>query len=232
MTSTIGVLVILVVVGFSGYAGYRDGIFFTAYALMRNLIGFLCAMSFYEALTRVFEGLISDTPMAHKYFLLISLALIMAAVFILGRWLKVQYTVPNVPCTEYADRIGGPVIGVFNGVVVTGFLLIAWSMLPFAKYIPGDYGRLQIKSGVLDTGAMMLRYYKYAEERMGGSTPFLLQDEPVTGDLNQNGRGDPGEEFVDANRNGQWDRGWLWKYKNQASITWEDLEGLPGFETE
>ncbi len=232
MTSTIGLLVVLVLLGLMGFAGYRDGIFFTTYALMRNLVGFVCAMSFCQHVARVFEALTSDTPTAHEYFVLISFVLIMAIVFMLGRWLKTQYTVGSVPCAEYADKIAGPVIGVLNGVVITGFLLITWSMLPFAKYVPGDYGRLQIKAGVLDTGAMMLRYYKYAEQRMGGSTPFLLHDERIEEDPNQNGRADEGEGYFDANQNGQWDRGWLWKYRNYASITWEDVEDLPGFAAE
>ena len=204
-----------------------DGAFFSTYALTRNLIAFLCAMTFRENLAGVMERLISGKHPAHDYFVLISFVVILGAAFLLGRFLKVQYTVPQVPCPDLVDKIGGSTVGFVNGVLVSGVLLIAWSLVPFAKYIPADLGRVQIKAKALDTGAVMLCYYKFAEERMGGNVPFLLDDEKIVDDLNHNGRADPGEGFQDSNFNREWDRGWLWRYRNQASITPEAVEPLP-----
>lgn len=227
MTTVIAVLVVVVLLGLMAFAGFRDGVFFSTYALLRNVVAFLCAMTFREPFARLLENIFSDTHPAHDYFMLISFAAILGIVFVLGRWLKVRYTVPNVPCPSLVDQIGGPITGFVNGIVVTGSLLILWSMLPFAKYLPADYGHIHIKADLLDTGAIMLKYYSHAEHTMGGAAVFLLHDERIQDDLNNNGRADLGEGFYDTNRNGEWDRGWLWKYRNHATIDPTALEPLP-----
>lgn len=232
MTSVIAVLVVLALLGLTAFAGFRDGVFFSTYALMRNLIAFLCAMTFREGLAGVMETLVTAAHPAHDYFVLISFVLILGGVFLLGRFLKVRYTIAYVPCPHLVDKIAGSTAGLLNGIVVAGVLLIGWSLVPFAKYIPSDLGRVHIKAKMLDSGAIMLRYYKFAEERMGGNVPFLLDDEKIAEDLNNNGRADPGEGFHDSNYNRKWDRGWMWKYRNHASITPEALEPLPLSTTE
>ncbi|MGD2174030.1 MAG: hypothetical protein PVJ27_01405, partial [Candidatus Brocadiaceae bacterium] len=104
--------------------------------------------------------------------------------------------------------------------------LILWSLLPFAKYIPADCGRVTMKTPALDTGTAMLRFYAFTTERMPGNTPFLLEDEGIVEDENGNGRADAGEAFYDVNGNGQWDRGWLWKYRHHADILPRDVDAL------
>jgi len=117
--------------------------------------------------------------------------------------------------------------GLANGVVVTGALLILWSLMPFAKYLPGDYGTARVQAGLLDTGTAMLRFYDFAQARMGGGRPFLLEPEPVVTDPNGNGRPDEaGDEFADYNRNGQWDRGWLWRYQRHGTVLPDHIEHL------
>ena len=228
MTGILAALVVLALLVLMGLAGYRDGIFFTAYALARNLFAFFCGLTFCEPAARVLTGVFSDARPAYDYFVALSFAAIVSVVFVVGRTLKVKYTIPYVPCPTIADRAAGPILGVFNAVVVSGILLILWSLLPFAKYIPGDFGDARVNSRLLDTGTAMLRFYGYAEQRMGGN-PFPLEDEPVLNDVNGNGRPDVvGESYDDRNHNGRWDRGWLWKYKNHAVLTPSDLEALPG----
>jgi len=222
--ATIGVILLVLL---AALAGLRDGVFFTTYALLRNCIAFICAMSFSEPLARLLEKLFTDAHPAEEYFLFIAFAAICGAVFALGRFLKVTFTAPQVPCHALVDKAGGVTLGALNGVVVTGLLLVMWSLVPFAKYIPGDHGRVHIKSGILDTGAMMLKFYKRVEQGMGGSAVFLLDDEPIVEDLNNNGRADPGETFRDMPpANGRWDRGWLWKYRHQGFVLPGDLEVL------
>jgi hypothetical protein len=215
---------VVVVVILMGLAGYRDGAWFSAYALLRNVIAFICGITFAAPVGRMLEGMISSSGHAREYFFCIAFGLIVGLVIALGRWLKVTYTVPHVPATVWGDRIAGPALGMLNGIVVTGTVFVLWSLLPFAKYVPGDRASIQVKSG-LDTGAAMLRFYKFTERRMGGSKTFLLHDEPMVTDANRNGRIEPGEEFDDVNGNGVWDRGWLWKYKNHAQIFPSDLPG-------
>ncbi len=228
MISALATLIVLLLLLLSAYGGFRDGFFFTVYALMRNLFAFLCAMTFCEPLGRLLEKTATRTPPAHEYFMLISFAAIFGGVFAFGRWLKVRYTVPGVLSMEIVDKTVGPVLGLLNGVVVTGTLLILWSLVPFAKYIPADLGDIQIHSHVLDTGAMMLRFYDHETGVMGGKAVFLLEDEPIKNDENKNGRADEGESYVDRNKNGRWDRGWLYEYKHYADITPSDIGQSPG----
>ncbi|GAH68876.1 unnamed protein product, partial [marine sediment metagenome] len=203
MTSTIATLIVLVLMGAMVYAGYRDGLFEAIFSLMRNLIAFVCAMTFCEPLARLLAAVITDKPPAYEYFVPISFLLTFGVVAGLGRWLRIRYTNPEVPCPLLVDRIGGPVVGLLSAVVLTGTLLILWSLLPFVKYVPGNYGRIQIKASVLDAGSGMLRFYSLAEKRMGGAE-FLLHDEPLEPDVNRNGRFDndvEGEAFRNINRN-------------------------------
>jgi len=232
MTSVVAFLIILLLLGFMTYAGLRDGLFFSTYALMRNILAFLFAMTFCEPLARIFCKVFTSNYPAMLYFVPLAFAIIYGAVFALGRWLKVTYTIPRIECPVYVDRIAGPIVGFTNAVVVSGTLLIAWSLFPVMRYAPNDIGYLKPR---IDTGTTMLRYYSYAEKRMGGNMPFLLHDEAVNDDRNQNGRPDLfGESFSDVNGNGVWDRGWLWKYRHHADIAPMQLDplGLPKPETE
>lgn len=230
MTSIIAVLVVVLLLGLTLYAGLRDGVFFTSYALLRNVFAFFCAMSFCEPLARALMRLLTSTHPAFEYFRVFCFLGIFGVVFVIARWLKMKYTTPYVTCPKLVDRIGGPILGLFSGVVVSGTLLVLWSLLPFAKYMPGDSGRIEITLNTLDTGVAMLRFYGFAEQRMGGGRPFLLEDEPLTKDRDNDGRYDRerDDQYEDLNRNGRWDRGWIWRYHNHAELTSSDLTDVLG----
>lgn len=218
MTAIIVLLAVLALLVAMAYAGYRDGLFAATYALVRSVIGFLCAMTFCQPLASFLTSAISSTEPMPKYFVPISYIGIFGIVLAIGRWLKVSYTDPGVSCPASVDRVAGPIVGLLHAVVFTGALLVFWSLLPFAKYVPADLGRVNAKLGALDTGATMLKFYDFAQERMPGNTPFLLEDEPVQGRTQGEQPPAPGEAFEDVNGNGKWDRGWLWKYRHYADI--------------
>ncbi len=215
----LGVLALLIAMA---YAGYRDGLYSATYALMRGLIGFLCAVTFCGPLAYILTSFISSTPPAPQYFHAIAFLAIFAIVLVVGKLLRVQYTDPAAGCPLLVDRTAGPVVGLLNGVVFTGALLVFWSMLPFPKFIPADQGRVNARLGSLDTGAVMLKFYGFARNRMPGNADFLLQNEPRELDAN----GDM-VAFTDVNRNGHWDRGWLWNYEHYADIDASVLPPVP-----
>lgn len=230
MSGVFATLFVLAVLVLMPLAGYRDGLFFSTYALVRNFIAFLCAMTFRDKLAGLMAAMISRNPTAEGYFAVISFVLIFGAIFMLGRWLKVTYTVPQVQGISLVDRIGGPIVSVLNVVVTTGTVFIVFSMLPFARFLPGDLGRFQIQGGIFDTGATMLRVFDHVQGCMGGGREFLLHPETITTDANLNGRADPDDLFDDADRNGLWDRGWLWHYRNFCEIQPEDIPPEPAEE--
>jgi len=227
MTSVLTLLAVLALLLATTYAGYRDGFFIATYALMRSLVAFLCAMTFCEPLRAVLTSVISDKYPAPQYLLPIAYLLVFGLVMVLGRWLKIQYTEPGLSCPAAVDHTAGPLIGLLHGVVFTGTLLILWSMLPFAKFIPADQGRINSRLGKLDTGRSMLVFYDFVQDHMGGNLPFLLNDEPIVNDADGDKRADPGDEFKDLNANGTWDRGWAWKYEHYADIGDDALKRLP-----
>jgi len=221
--ATLGVLALLVCMT---YAGVRDGLFFSTYALMRNLVAFMAAVTFCQPLAMFLGWLITDSYPARQYFLALGYGAAFGVTFAVGRWLKIRYAYPDVQCPFWVDRICGGLVGFLNSYVVTGTLLILWTLLPFARYIPGDHGRLHPPSAILDSGAVMLKAYDVLASNMPGNTPFLLEDEEVVEDHNNNARADAGDSFDDVNGNGKWDRGWMWVYRNHAEILPAQLEPL------
>ncbi|MHC4480176.1 MAG: CvpA family protein [Planctomycetota bacterium] len=225
MTTVVAAIFVIGILVLMALAGLRDGVFFTLYTLMRDLFAFFCAMTLCGPLAWLLGRLISAAYPAYSYWVPISYAAVLGGVFALARWLKVKYTAPQVPCPSLVDWFGGPILGIVHAVVVTGSILILWSLFPFAKFLPGDRGHVQLRGRALDTGAAMLRVYDFAQSRAGGST-FLLHDEPLTIDREENERYDRHDEYIDVNENGRWDRGWLWRYYSHAMVEPADLDQI------
>jgi hypothetical protein len=206
------------------FDGFRSGLFRTAYALLRHLLAFMAAITFAGPVSGLIPGFkLHPGP---QYARVISVAVIFGVVVGVGRYLRNKFTAADVSGLELADKIGGSILGLLNGVVLSGFVLILWTLMPFAPYVPGDYGRIKTKSLPVDTGSVMLHFYKFSAGRMGGSRTFLLDGEPVLQDENLDGVPDagPGVGFEDVNGNGEWDRGWMRQYRNHADFRVEDVE--------
>lgn len=203
------------------YAGYRDGAFSGAYALARHLVAFLVAMTLVAPVAGLIGYVLPSTYPWDLYARVIALATLYAAVLGLARWAKTSFTPARVPSFPLVDHISGVPLGLASGIVLTGFLLILWSLMPFARYLPQDVGRVNPDSLLVDSGGAMLGFYSFMARKMPGGRTFLLEDEPVTEDVDGDGEFDDGvgEEWKDVNRNGRWDRGWLWYYGHNSDFT-------------
>jgi len=225
-----------------GLDGYRRGAFFSFYCLVRNLLAFLVAMAYCEPVTELFVSMSPERLGLHPgplYWRAIFFGLLFGVVFGCLRWLKLKFTPAKVEVDKWADRIAGPVLGLINGFVLSGFILILWSLMPFAKFLPGDFGRMDPDRLLINSGGAMLRYFNFTTGRLPGRRPFLLQNETVPLDIDTNGDGKPdrvndrdrdglldqGEQFLDVNGNRQWDIGWMWRYHHFAEISYRDFEG-------
>lgn len=225
----------IILVGLMIYSGYRDGLFSALLILSRHLVAFLVAMTFYEPVGRLLSSVFTNAHPWPLYFRVLSLAGLYGLVGAGSMWAKMKYTIPRVEGFRLLDRIGGCVCGAAGGLVITGFVLILWTNMPFAKYLPQNIGQMNSSRMVVDSGSIMLRFYGFvaAKMRVPGGRPFLLEDEPLTIDVNgdreyQQAQGD---EFSDINKNGRRDRGALWHYRNYADFTYEDIlkmQGSPG----
>jgi hypothetical protein len=222
--TTIVSLVALALLVLLIYACARDGAFVSIYVLLRNLLAFMVAMTLMEPLASLVMLIAPEQHPWPLYYRVVAFAGVFGAVFATARWLKIEHTPGAVSAITLVDRIAGGICGAVNWIVVIGVLLILWSLLPFVKFIPGDFGRLETDSGLLFPGKAMLRFYGFTAGRMSGGRTFLVEDEELLADVNGNGAFDKGDQFRDANNNGLWDRGWLWRYKNHADFHFEDIE--------
>jgi hypothetical protein len=200
-------------------------------------------MTLAEPLMHLLSAFLPSTHPGPLYYRALSFIAVFGIVFGLARYLRITYVESSVECYRYADYIGGAALGFVNGLVIGGVLLVFWSMLPFVKYIPSDFGRVETTSVPLDPGAAMLRLYSRTAQTMGGRRPFLLQPEPIlldedeypglpdaTRDIDGDGEDEPvaGESYEDLNGNGQWDRGWMWNYRRHADFTVDDISRVAG----
>lgn len=229
MTSAIALLFVLGLIAMMAYAGYRDGAFFSTYSLLQNFVGLLAAMTFHQPVANVMTVVFTDSYPAPQYFRPIAFGLVLGVVYLAGRSIKLSLTPAEVGCAHLVDRIAGPLTGATNAVVLSGTLLVLWSLMPFVKYIPGTWGNARPAVGALDTGSAVLYVYDFMQDRMGGAKPFLLHDEELVEDADKDGRFDAGDDaYRDVNRNQEWDRGWLWRYRHHATITVDDVQEALG----
>lgn len=200
------------------YGGYSSGVFEASYLLIRNMAAFLIAWTLFHPLT----GLLAvAVPHAGSYpwreymevclFFVLFIAVLSLCDRIKYRYLFSQIT---VSINRYADRIGGTLLGISNGVVLSGIVLILWAMLPFVKFIPRDFGRVHTGRLPLDSGSLLLKAYSHSSDRMGGRT-F-----PLEGDAEEM---DDDQAAAGAGRSR---RGWLWYYRSHSDITLYDIERI------
>lgn len=241
--TTVAIIGVIVIVLLAAFDGVRTGLFATACSAVRNVLAFLLALTLCEPLVNVLTKVFADQHPGPLYYRAIAFAGVFGFVFGIGRWLRVRFTIPDVRSYYYADYIGGGALGVLNGIVLAGTVLVLWSLMPFAKFLPSDFGRISTDKLPLDAGRVMLRFYGRCTHTMGAGRTFLLEDERVLADreepygvpdaiadLDGDGQLDPvpGETFEDLNGNGRWDRGWLWLYRNHADFRVGDLYAAVG----
>lgn len=223
----VALLALIVIIVFFTYEGYCNGLYQSTYLLMNHIIGFLIALTFGKPLAALVQHLVPllETHPMPEYLTVTSVVVLFAVTRGAGSFLRQRFTVGGVDAMDLVDRIGGSILGLADGFVISGFTLIVLTLMPFLAYIPGDYGRIRTTSLPVDTGALMLNFYKLSAQKMGGGRPFLMENEPVLQDQNMDGAPDGGfgQEYKDVNSNGTWDRGWMWKYRNNADFTVRDV---------
>ncbi len=239
----VAVLATIVLIVVMTYDGVRSGLFSAVYSLVKNVLAFLIALTLCEPGMSLLTRFLPERHPGPLYYKAIAFATVFTVVFGFGRWLKLNYTILDVQTPRYADYIGGGAFGLLNGIVLGGVVLILWSLMPFAKFLPADFGRIRTEKLPLDSGTLMLRFYDHCTGTMGAGRTFLLQDEAVLKDeeepygipdalrdLDGDGLDDvvPGESFQDLNGNGEWDRGWLWRYRTHADLRPEDVYDAVG----
>lgn len=219
MLTIVGILIVLVLVGYGTYSGAREGAFYSTYVLLRTVTGLLIAMTFTVPLTDFAASAMGAEYPWYDYLLLIVFVALYAATTTILRQFKVRATSPSIPCIGIFDTIYGAIVGFAGGIVGSGVFLITISLIPALPYMSPTVSRFEMSDKAMDTGGPVLAFYDFASERFGGNMDFPLEaeaQEPVQeeDDQNQNNKVDfPGEAFRDVNGNGRWDRSWLQRYR-------------------
>ena len=223
MLSIFAVIFILVAVGFAAYTGARDGAYNAAFAAGRSLLAFLVAMTFAESLGALLSALLGGSCPLYGYLLPACFVLLIMLMFYVSRRLRHKFTPATVPLPAWLELSIGPAFGVAAAVLLTGIVLITYSLLPFTKFIGNNAGHFSLGEKPYDTGARLLEFYDYVEDRFGGNDHFLNYGiEKMVGgkDANLNGMPDAkDDDWHDQNHNGVWDRGWMIRYRNPAFLT-------------
>lgn len=209
-------IVTLIIILTSAHKGYVSGIYESSYLFFRNYLAFLLSFTFFLPLTALLVRI--ATPMAaypfpeyaRPVFFIVVFVVFIAACDIL----RFKHLFPSIKITvhKYADKAIGGSIGLLNGIVLCGVLLILWTLLPFVKFIPGDLGRIHTERLPVDPGALLLRTYAHGTGRMGGRK-FPLEGEHSTG-----------LETDDQPTTPQ--KGYLWYYKRHADLTLEEFDRI------
>ena len=212
------------------FEGFRDGIFASVYSACRTFFGAIVSLTFYQPLSQVIQVVfprLSEHP-GPKYVEAIVFPTLFALVLGFMRALKVRFTIPSVPSYPLADKIAGPVIGLFNGILIAGLLALTWSLMPFNKYMPYDSGRISERQLFWDPAPTTLKFYAWVCDRMPGRIPFLLYDEEIVADENGNGivDADSNDAWKDTIPNRKWDRGAIPTYKRADEFKPEDVESV------
>ncbi|MFW5923909.1 MAG: CvpA family protein, partial [Planctomycetota bacterium] len=155
------------------------------------------------------------------YLLPVCFATLFAVMCGIARSLRNRFTAAEVPSFNLVDRIGGASLGLVNGVVISGVVLILWSLMPFAPAVPADWGRVRTRELPLDSGALMLQFYSHASDRMGGEDFVLRTPDDERETVNE------GEELPET-RYPALENGWLWLYRHHADFRPEDVERAKG----
>jgi len=236
--TTIAILASIGIIGLFTWEGVRGGAFAGTFSLVRSILAFLFAMTLAEPVGGILTGMLGSEYPAPLFYRCIAFALVFGVVFGAGRWVKIRYLTGQVRCNRHVDYGVGGALGLVNGLVVAGVLLVFWSLMPFAKFMPGDFGRVRTASLPVDAGSAVLRYYHHASVIMRGGRTFMLESEPIleggdnvepygVPDVVEVAEGvyksEPGVHFTDVNGNGEWDRGWMDLYHNHADIRLDDI---------
>ncbi len=209
-------IAILLILAMTLYGGYSGGIYESSSMFFRNMLAFILAFTLFLPASALLAGVaqpLKEYPLI-DYLQVVTFAALFIATIAIWDQVKFRYffAPDSVTLNRYADRIGGGLLGAMNGVILGGFILILWTMLPFVKFLPRDFGRVHTDRLPVDAGAVLLKSYAHSSDRMGGGrfplTGFEADDED--------------DETIPQRRR----RGWLWYYRTHADLTSYDMERI------
>lgn len=208
---------LVVVASISGLAifGWRQGLFLSTIVGLQILASCLTGLAFAPESAAFVRslGVPPEQAVSVGYILLFALS-------VLTIRLAVGAGVPDnaISFAPILDTVGGATVGVVTGLVLSGGLLIGWSMAD-----PPDWARLNVASLSLDTGSQTLAAFTRCL-RSAGVDHDVLRDGEVSSasagalgsdamqcsepfvDVDLNGAYSDGERYLDLDQDGRFTR--------------------------
>ena len=132
------VILITIVVGL--WRGAKTGIIGAAIIAVGGLVGWMVAGRLSDDIGGIFDNLASDTIVTTASYVIIIAAAILASIYI-ARIVRPALTAATLGLSSAVDKIGGLLLGLLYGLVVSATLIIAMARLAY-DFEPPDTGQV------------------------------------------------------------------------------------------
>ena len=140
-------IVILITIVVGVWRGVKTGIIGAAIMAVGGLVGWMVAGRVSDDIGGIFDSLASDTIVTTASYVIIIAAAILASIYI-AKIVRPALTAATLGLSAAVDKIGGLVLGLVFGLVVSAVLIVAMARLTY-DFEPPDAGPVPLTtSGV------------------------------------------------------------------------------------
>ena len=140
-------IVILITILVGVWRGVKTGIIGAAIMAVGGLVGWMVAGRVSDDIGGIFDSLASDTIVTTASYVIIIAAAILASIYI-AKIVRPALTAATLGLSAAVDKIGGLVLGLVFGLVVSAVLIVAMARLTY-DFEPPDAGPVPLTtSGV------------------------------------------------------------------------------------
>jgi uncharacterized membrane protein required for colicin V production len=140
-------IVILITIVVGVWRGVKTGIIGAAIMAVGGLVGWMVAGRLSDDIGGIFDNLASDTIVTTASYVIIIAAAILASIYI-AKVVRPTLTAATLGLSSAMDKIGGLVLGLLYGLVVSATLIVAMARLTY-DFEPPDAGPVPLTtSGV------------------------------------------------------------------------------------
>ena len=131
-------IVILITILVGVWRGVKTGIIGAAIMAVGGLVGWMVAGRLSDDIGGIFDNLASDTIVTTASYVIIIAAAILASIYI-AKVVRPTLTAATLGLSSAMDKIGGLVLGLLYGLVVSATLIVAMARLTY-DFEPPDSG--------------------------------------------------------------------------------------------
>ena len=131
-------IVILITIVVGVWRGVKTGIIGTAIIAVGGLVGWMVAGRVSDDIGGIFDSVASDTIVTTASYVVVIAAAILASIYI-AKIVRPALTAATLGLSAAADKIGGLVLGLLCGLVVSATLIVAIARLTY-DFEPPDAG--------------------------------------------------------------------------------------------